>query len=1123
MKRATLFVLLCAAVLVLVGPVSAHAANADCVACHAAGGAAFSRVDFTSGVDYARCRACHWPAPADYVGNYRHAHGPDQSRTCASCHLGSYQTLDPTRVGTVMTPYGYFNSAASTSMTPAAIHSAHINGSWEGAGGLTVTDECQSCHKPASCGACHAAPLAHADHTKNASTGVYAYPPVTIEVGGGTPEGVRYVRNVFTAQQTCTNAACHDPGKAATADFIPACVSCHPTKAAAHGYDPVQHTSSWTMSAGCITAGCHTSRILWDEHLARRATFTCATCHSSTNPAVAAAIAAKDTACGSCHPAISATDGHRGQHLARPALTNADGSGNYAYYTGSLAGTKTADCGMCHSSNVVDAHLGVVTTAGVVVVPGQKDSTGAPLTCATCHASVSAAVINAIATHQTACDSCHTIHGPIGAVHATTYTAAPAVPCGACHAGRLDDAHAAASTVTSSGVTLNGCALCHGYYEGARGQRIQSAISVTGDTRCTACHDAIHADTTAAHTTTATAIGTLQCADCHGTVTAAGVDVKGVHAGALLGACKVCHENSARVPNIAAKTPACASCHALTTIHAAAAAKHSSTSTQCAGAGCHAIGDVSTLHSAASTTAAGVTYTGCRVCHRPGVTLTTATCSLCHPSVTGNHHASHDTSAAIDAGCDGCHFRYLDDEHAKLGYTCATCHASTKAAVVAAIAGHKRACDACHPAVNGRDRHASQDATEFVAANYGGHRAYAAMSGQRSSFFVNGAVYTWPAPAASSFLKSGWTNNSIVTCDNCHTYSGASGPHGSSVAVNIDPAYSTAWETAYLTDTGVSSSSVLCAKCHTNLQSANSVHSSGDHHSSSTGKCVFCHPGVPHGWRLPRMLSYTSDPAPYASTGLRAIKLRSYSSTRDWSSSDCGSSCGEHNSMPSPVWPATVQVSGSITGTVKDASGLAVSGATVTLSTGATDVTDSSGRYDFAMLAAGSVTLTATKAGYTTSTKTVTVVGNQTAIADVTIAPLPVNLALGRSFSASHYESYSYQPSMAGDGSTATWWWSDHSGYSTSSEWLKVDLGSSKSASSVEIAWYDGCWAKDYRIYVSTDNVNWTQVYATSYATSGGVKTHSFTTRSVRYVRVDCRATSGSNTGYAIAELRVYQ
>lgn len=1305
MKRALLFVSVLACALVLFAPAVAGAANADCIACHAAGGAAFSRVDFGSSVDYARCRACHWPAPADYVGNYRHQHGPDQSRTCASCHLGPFQSLDPARVAAVMTPYGYFNSSASTSMTPATIHAAHVNGSWEQASGLTATDECQSCHKPAACGACHTAPAAHADHTLNASSGAYAYPAVTVEVGGGTPEGVRYVRNVFTVQQTCTNAACHEPAKVAAADFVPACVTCHPTRAAAHGYDPVQHTSSWSM-AGCVAAGCHTSNVLLDEHLARNATYTCATCHSSANPAVVAAIAAKDTACGSCHPGISATQGHRDQHQARPSLTNADGTGNYAYYTGTLSGAKTSDCAMCHASNIVDAHLGV--SNGATSIPAQKDSSGAPLTCATCHASVAPAVIAAIANHVTACDACHTVHGPIGAVHTSTFVDAPAVPCAACHAKRLDDAHALASATTPSGVVLNGCALCHGYFEGARGARVQSAISTSNDTRCSACHDAIHADTSAAHTTTATAIGAMQCGDCHDTA-GAGVSVTTVHAGATLGACKVCHENSARVPDITAKTPACTSCHTVAAIHAAAPAKHSSTSTECAGAGCHAIADVTALHAAASTTVAGASYTACRVCHRPGLTLTTSACSnchpghgdltakhtatvssgcvachetgdvravhtklgcgachanparigdirtrtaecvschaglnpadpnhyaaashaasesatcgtchyldvkaehfkassgpvscvtchetkvdaftsawaktcaachptkhtlmstkhastttacsgaachntadvadvhkratgggcpachtsrdslptttacaACHPSVTGNHHASHDTSVAIDPGCDGCHFRYLDDEHAKLGYACATCHSSSNAAVVAAIAGHDRSCDACHPAVNGKDRHASQNATEFVPAATGGHRAYSSMAGQRSTFAVNGATYTWGLPSASSFLKSGWTNTSVVTCDSCHTFSGAAGPHGSAVAVNIDPAYSSSWRNACLGDSGTG---YICAKCHTNITNANRVHSTGDHRGSG-GKCVLCHPSTPHAWRLPRMLAYTTDPAPYRSTGLKGIKLRSYSSPNDWGTSDCGSTCGEHDTTPSPLWPATLQVTGSISGTVKDGAGLPVAVATVTLDNGASTVTDSSGRYSFGSLPPGSATVSAAKTGYTGASKTVTVIGNQTVTADVTITLAPVNYALNKAFTASHYESYSYVPSKAGDGSTSTWWWSNHSGYASSSEWLKVDLGTAQTIDTVEIAWYDGCWAKDYRIYVSTDNTNWTQVYSTSYATSGGVKTHTFTAKSARYVRVDCRATSGSNTGYAIAELRVFQ
>ncbi len=111
---------------------------------------------------------------------------------------------------------------------------------------------------------------------------------------------------------------------------------------------------------------------------------------------------------------------------------------------------------------------------------------------------------------------------------------------------------------------------------------------------------------------------------------------------------------------------------------------------------------------------------------------------------------------------------------------------------------------------------------------------------------------------------------------------------------------------------------------------------------------------------------------------------------------------------------------------------------------------------------------------------------------------------------------------MAGDGSTATWWWSKRDGKNDDREWLRVDLGTRHRISKVEIAWYGSYWAKEFRVEVSTDGSSWTRVFETS-SGSSGTRTVTFSARDARYVRVECRKTSGSNTGYGIAELRVFQ
>jgi hypothetical protein len=247
-------------------------------------------------------------------------------------------------------------------------------------------------------------------------------------------------------------------------------------------------------------------------------------------------------------------------------------------------------------------------------------------------------------------------------------------------------------------------------------------------------------------------------------------------------------------------------------------------------------------------------------------------------------------------GCSGCHFTQLQDEHLKLGYACATCHSSTNAAVVTAIAGHNRNCPACHPAVNGRNRHAALNTTEFNPGNASLHRVNASLPGMRSSFVVNAVTYTWALPTASAWLKTGWTSTSVVTCRDCHTYTGTSA-HGTTVTVNIDPAYPADWHTATLGSGAAFPATLLCSKCH--LGSSNSVHKESNH---SSRKCVSCHVGTPHGWRLPRMLAYTNDPAPYATITGGLVRFSLKSRTTTWAQSDCNSSC-HGNSLTSP-WPS---------------------------------------------------------------------------------------------------------------------------------------------------------------------------------------------------------------------------
>ncbi|TLM66656.1 MAG: discoidin domain-containing protein, partial [Actinobacteria bacterium] len=87
-------------------------------------------------------------------------------------------------------------------------------------------------------------------------------------------------------------------------------------------------------------------------------------------------------------------------------------------------------------------------------------------------------------------------------------------------------------------------------------------------------------------------------------------------------------------------------------------------------------------------------------------------------------------------------------------------------------------------------------------------------------------------------------------------------------------------------------------------------------------------------------------------------------------------------------------------------------------------------------------------------------------------------------------------------------------------QWLSVDLGANRTVEQVTIPWYSSYYAKAYRIQCSTDGSTWTDVYSTTSGTSG-TKTHTFTARTARYVRLYCTSAESSN-GYSVTEFGVW-
>jgi hypothetical protein len=154
-----------------------------------------------------------------------------------------------------------------------------------------------------------------------------------------------------------------------------------------------------------------------------------------------------------------------------------------------------------------------------------------------------------------------------------------------------------------------------------------------------------------------------------------------------------------------------------------------------------------------------------------------------------------------------------------------------------------------------------------------------------------------------------------VRCDDCHgSVTGASGPHGEAMQVNIAVGYENSYSTggAYLNGTApfIRSSAggtPICAKCHqtSGFRTANNAHSRSDHNGATNGRCVNCHSKTPHAWKRPRLIGYRSDPAPYQSLIVNGITDRSYTPTGGWSKDYCGTTgCSGHNASAStPIWP----------------------------------------------------------------------------------------------------------------------------------------------------------------------------------------------------------------------------
>nr|WP_184840766.1 discoidin domain-containing protein [Allocatelliglobosispora scoriae] len=127
-----------------------------------------------------------------------------------------------------------------------------------------------------------------------------------------------------------------------------------------------------------------------------------------------------------------------------------------------------------------------------------------------------------------------------------------------------------------------------------------------------------------------------------------------------------------------------------------------------------------------------------------------------------------------------------------------------------------------------------------------------------------------------------------------------------------------------------------------------------------------------------------------------------------------------------------------------------------------------------------------------------------------------VNAALNQPATASSTENAQANPASAAvDGNAGTRWASIFA----DPQWLRVDLGSTKSICKVELVW-EAAYATSFQIQTSADGTTgWTPIYTTTTGTGG---TQSLdVTGSGRYIRMNGTA-RGSGYGYSLWEFRVF-
>ncbi|MBC6446029.1 RICIN domain-containing protein [Actinokineospora xionganensis] len=163
----------------------------------------------------------------------------------------------------------------------------------------------------------------------------------------------------------------------------------------------------------------------------------------------------------------------------------------------------------------------------------------------------------------------------------------------------------------------------------------------------------------------------------------------------------------------------------------------------------------------------------------------------------------------------------------------------------------------------------------------------------------------------------------------------------------------------------------------------------------------------------------------------------------------------------------------------------------------------------------GEITGTPTGAGTSSVTVTATDGSGASGSTTFTWVVTPADLARDKPTTASSVEATTLAATQATDGNPSTRWASAYA----DPQWLRVDLGSTRTITGVGLAW-EAAYAKAYQIQVSNDGTSWTTIYSTSTST-GGTQDLAGLTGSGRYVRM-LGTTRATSFGYSLWSFNVY-